>query len=125
MNKLARPWMPLAALMTLPLATAGNIGYASPDAALAALRKMPDTTLREENDWLVAHDKANATLWSITTDKHPAHPTAVKRTLTERDGAVVIKTNVMCGAQKDVCDKVVQQFQQINDGLRQEVQDQH
>jgi UDP-N-acetylglucosamine enolpyruvyl transferase len=125
MNKLVRSCLPLAALMAFPLATAGNIGYASPDAALAALRDMPDTTIREENDWLVAHDKANATLWSITTDKHPAHPTAVKRTLTQHDGAVVIKTNVMCGAQKDVCDKVVQQFEQINDGLRQAMQDQH
>jgi hypothetical protein len=122
MKKIAMPVMLLAALMASASAMAGDIGYASPEAALTALRAMPDTTVREENDWFVVYDKANATIWSITSEKNPAHPTAVKRAFVARDGGVSIVTNVMCGARKEVCDVVVEQFQQINDGLRQRMQ---
>lgn len=122
MRKIAMPLMLLAALMASASAMAGDIGYASPEAALTALRAMPDTTVREENDWFVVYDKANTTVWSITSEKHPAHPTAVKRALVTRDGAVSVEMNVMCGVQKDVCDDVVEQFQRINDGLRQRMQ---
>ncbi|WP_447938814.1 hypothetical protein [Pseudoxanthomonas mexicana] len=122
MKKIAMPLVLLAALMASASATAGDIGYASPEAALTALRAMPDTTVREENDWFVVHDKENATIWSITSEKNPAHPTAVKRAFVARDGGVSIEMNVMCGAQKEVCDVVVEQFRQINDGLRQRMQ---
>ncbi len=95
-----------------------RIGYKSPQAALAALRTKPGVTEREENDWIVLNDKGDNTIWSITTDAHPAHPTAVKRAFVKRGGAVYVEMGVLCGASKDVCDHVVMQFQEINDNLR-------
>jgi hypothetical protein len=95
-----------------------SIGYKSPQAALVALRMKPGVTEREENDWIVLNDKDDNTIWSITTDAHLAHPTAVKRALVARDGGVYVEMGVLCGASKDVCDHVVMQFQEINDNLR-------
>lgn len=95
-----------------------RIGYKSPQAALATLRMKPRVTEREENDWIVLNDKDDNTIWSITTDAHPAHPTAVKRAFVERDGGVYVEMGVLCGASKDVCDHVVMQFQEIDDKLR-------
>ncbi|WP_192312345.1 molecular chaperone DnaJ [Pseudoxanthomonas sp. PXM02] len=95
-----------------------DIGYASPEAALEALRNKPGVTLKEQNDWVVLNDRETLTLWSITTAQHPAHPTAVKRAVLEKDGGVYLDMQVKCGASKAVCDEVVRQFQQLNDGIR-------
>lgn len=95
-----------------------RIGYKSPQAALAALRMKPGVTETEENDWIVLNGKDENTIWSITTDAHPAHPTAVKRAIVKRDGGIYVEMDVQCGASKEVCDHVVMQFREINDNLR-------
>jgi hypothetical protein len=60
-------------------------------------------------------------LWSITTQDNPAHPTAVKRAVVKRDGAVYIDMRVKCGASKSTCDAIVQQFQALNAQLSEEM----
>lgn len=101
-----------------PDAADTGIGYVSPEAALEALRSRPDVTLKEQNDWFVLTDAAANTVWSIATSRHPAHPTAVKRTFVQKDGAVFVKMDVQCGASRAVCDQVVEQFQSLNAGMQ-------
>jgi hypothetical protein len=106
----------------LPAFGGENIGYPSPEAALAALRAKPGVTFREENDWIVAQDMADTTLWSITTENNRAHSTAVKRAFVERNGSIYIDTNILCTASKEICDQVAATFKQINADLQRQVQ---
>jgi len=104
-----------------PEAEGQVIEYASPQAALAALRAKPGVTEREENDWNVLQvaEAGTVAIWSIATPRHPAYPTAVKRVLFEDGGSVHSKLSVMCGASKAICDRVAEQFQE-NDSKLQE-----
>ena len=108
-----------AAPPAAPDSAANDIGYPSPDAALAALRLKPGVRMREENDWYVANDPAENSFWSIAQPTHPAHPTAVKRSLVQDASGVRLVMKVRCGAPKAACDAVVHQFEQINEALRQ------
>lgn len=105
----------------LPEQPGADIGYPTPDAALRVLRAKPGVSIREENDWYVVSDKKAGTLWSITKPGHPAHPSAVKRTFTERDRALYLDMKVMCGGSKQACDDLVRQFQQINADLTEKI----
>lgn len=102
----------------LPESPHSEIGYPSPQTALAALRNKPGVTSTEQNGWFVLRDTGENTIWSITSEQHQAYPTAVKRSLVERDGSVHLEMNVQCGASKSVCDQVVRDFQALNDNLR-------
>jgi len=91
---------------------AAEIAYPTPQAALDALRAKPGVTVREENDWFVLKEPNGRSFWSITQPAHPAHPTVVKRTLVEDTEGIRMVMRVKCGAPKETCDRVVQQFQQ-------------
>jgi hypothetical protein len=102
----------------LPESPNSDIGYESPAAALAALRAKPSVSIQEQSDWIIASDQDENTLWSITAASHPAYPTAVKRIIVERNGAIFLDMRVLCGASKAACDHVVRQFLELNDNIR-------
>lgn len=99
-----------------------EIGYSSPQTALDALKSKPGTKIREENDWIVIQDPEDSAIWSITAPAHPAHPTAVKRAPFEKDGAIYIGMDVKCGADRSTCDRVVEQFREMNARLQSAMQ---
>lgn len=99
-----------------------SIGFASPKASLAALREKSGVEIREENGWIVVSELKENVFWSITSKEHPAHPTAVKRCVFERDGSVMLGMDVLCGADKSTCDQVVEQFRQLNASLSARMQ---
>ena len=105
------------AAMWLPSVSALEFGYGTPAEALEDIKSKPGVTARTEHDWIVLNDASSNTIWSITTDRHPAHSTAIKRTIARRDGQLFVEMNVRCGASKEVCDQVVAQFQQINEDI--------
>src|ERR1051326_521039 len=79
---------------------AGTFGYPTVQAALDALKARSDVTIFEKAGWTVVEDDAGGTLWSFTPATHPAHPSAVKRTLVREDGEVIIETKGLCQAAK-------------------------
>ncbi|ARN22901.1 hypothetical protein [Piscinibacter gummiphilus] len=89
-----------------------EIAYPSPQAALEALRAKPGVTVREENGWFVLKEPGGVSFWSITQSTHPAHPTAVRRTLVQDAEGIRMVMRVQCGAPKETCDRVAHQFQQ-------------
>ncbi len=99
-----------------------SIGYPSALAALEDLKSKPGVELREEMGWTVATDRAAYTVWSFTPVGHPAHPAAVKRIVTEKDGAVWMDTKVLCQATRAACDQLVEDFKQLNERTRQSMQ---
>jgi hypothetical protein len=126
--------MRLAAILLLALMTVtgrgaedSDIGYPSPAAALAALKKNPDAQFSVKDGWTIVSTKENGNLvmWSFTPEGHPAHPAAVKRTMTQKDGAWYLDMKVLCGGTKAHCDKLVEDFKQLNERMTQYIREHH
>ena len=111
------------AAQPLPESPVATIEYASPEAALAALRAKPGVAIREEQGWIVISDNQGDShaVWTFTTQAQAAHPAVVKRTILERDGAIYIEMDVMCGGSKEDCDALVRGFQDLNERMKQEL----
>lgn len=107
----------------LPELRGSSIGYSSVEEALEALKTKPGTQVRDESGWTIIADRESAserTLWAFTPPGHPAHPAAVKRIVTERDGTIYLDMKVLCQARKEPCDQLVRDFQALNDSVRQQ-----
>jgi hypothetical protein len=91
-----------------------KIGYATVAEALAALRSRPGVEISQQGGWTIVSERATGTLWSFTPPGNPAHPSAIKRAIVSSDGSTQIDMNVLCEATKAACDKLVTEFQQLN-----------
>ena len=108
--------------VTDPKASAG-IGYPSVAAALADLHSKPEVIFREEGGWIIAEDRSHFTLWSFATEGDPAYPSAVKRTaVQEAGGNVTMNMNILCESDRDACDKLVANFNELNERARDSLQ---
>lgn len=99
-----------------------GIGYESVSEALSALKQKESGNVRIQQGWTIINEKNKSSVWSFTPEGHPAHPAAVKRTTFEEDGAVYIKMAILCQSTKLECDKLVEQFQELNERVKQEMQ---
>jgi hypothetical protein len=108
--------------VTDPNASSG-IGYPSVAAALKDLHSKPEVIFREEGGWIIAEDRSHYTLWSFATEGDPAYPSAVKRTaVQESGGSVTMNMNILCEAKQDACDKLVANFNELNERARDSLQ---
>lgn len=101
--------------------TESPIGYASVADALTALKARRDVDISVRDRWTIVSDPTNNAFWSFTPPSHPAHPAAVKRTILERDGAFYVLMTALCQAEKFACDKLVAEFQVLNERMRQDI----
>lgn len=105
-----------------------NIGYSTPQEALDALRNKSTARIREERGWIVVTDDPESAttkaVWSFTPEAHPAHPAVIKRTVYEEKGAVWMRTGIICGGSKDECDKLVRQFNELNQRAQESMRNQ-
>ena len=99
-----------------------SIGYPSVDAARKELLAKPGVRAVEQQGWLIIDDQKEMSLWSFTPQSHEAHPAAVKRTILKKDGAMFVRMNVLCGASKEACDRLVAEFNALNDRMRQDIE---
>jgi hypothetical protein len=99
-----------------------SIGYATVAAALEALRSQSGSTVSLQGGWTIISVTSEQALWSFTPANHPAHPAAVKRKIVERDGAVGVQMTALCQAEKAACDRLIEEFQQLNDRIREQSQ---
>ena len=106
----------------IPEAEQSTIGYTTVAEALAGLQANPKVHISVQNGWTVATDSENNTLWSFSPMGHPSYPAAVKRVVEEHNGTVFVHMDVLCQADKAACDSLVQQFQQLNERIRQHMQ---
>jgi len=98
-----------------------SIGYPTVDAALDALRKDPHAQFSTRDGWTIVatEENGNHVLWSFTPKGHSAYPAAVKRTVLEKDGAVLINMQVLCFGTQAGCDKLVADFKELNERIKQ------
>ncbi|HTJ97546.1 MAG TPA: hypothetical protein VL381_08760 [Rhodocyclaceae bacterium] len=100
-----------------------TIGYKTVAEALAAVSNDPAAHFVGELGWKVysigGPGQPTYILWNFSLADHPAHPTAIKRTLYEKDGQLVIDMDVACEARKTTtCEKIVREFMAVNDNMR-------
>jgi len=98
-----------------------RIEYPTVAAAFAALRSRPDLTIHQENGWTGFEDRANLTIWTFTPPGHPAHPTVVKRTIVQEGTKIYTDVTARCEATKPACDKLMAEFQVLNENIREYV----
>jgi hypothetical protein len=100
-----------------------GIGYPSVAAALADLHSKSEVIFREEGGWIIAEDRSHYTLWSFATEGDPAYPSAVKRTAVQESGGnVTMSMNILCESNQDACDKLVANFNELNERARDSLQ---
>jgi len=109
------------ALAAQVCAEESTIGYPTVDAALEALRKDPHAQFTIQGGWTIVatEENGNHVLWSFTPKGHAAYPAAVKRTVLEKDGAVLIDMKVLCFGTQAACDKLVAEFKGLNERIKQ------
>jgi hypothetical protein len=102
-----------------------SIGYPTVAAALADLKSNPNASVREQEGWTiirVQEGEKQSAIWSFSPIGYPAYPAAVKRTIYEQDGVVMMKTNALCQASKVECDKLMEQFNELEQRIRDRMQ---
>jgi hypothetical protein len=108
----------LLAALTLPLAAlaqpARGVGYPTVAAALDALKARKNVAITDQRGWTIVEDEPARAIWSFTPPGHPAHPAVVKRTVVERDGTVGMQMTALCQADKEACDKLMEEFKALN-----------
>jgi hypothetical protein len=98
---------------------ASSIGYSSVAAALKDLQSKPDVKLSVQNGWTIAEDRSHFTLWSFAPESDPAYPSAVKRTAVQQPGGIVtMNMRVLCQSTQAACDKLVADFNALNERMR-------
>jgi hypothetical protein len=91
-----------------------TIGYKTVAAALADLHTTPGVEFTEANGWTIAVDRSHFTVWSFSPLRDPSYPSAVKRSATPSAAGSNLNLEVLCEASKSACDKLVLDFQALN-----------
>jgi hypothetical protein len=110
---------------TEPIAESpGTLEYKSVAEALEALKAKPgvQTNVTKPNGWIIASEGVDV-VWSFTPADHYAHPAVVRRALIVRpSGELFVEMRALCQLSKDACDRLIFEFQELNERMRQSVQ---
>jgi len=96
-----------------------GIGFPTVAAALEALKSRNDVKISIQGGWTIVEDRSTNTFWSFTPPNHPAHPAAVRRGIVFREGGIVIEMSALCQGSKAACDKLIAEFKDLNEGLKE------
>ena len=122
-------FFPLAALFfgtqqeaVAQAADAGSgIGYPSVAVALDALKSRPAAKVSMQGGWTIIEDPVEYAIWSFAPADHPAFPSAVRRKPVQREGVISMETKALCQAPKPACDKLMAEFQALDEKIRGEI----
>lgn len=115
---------PTSAASAISQGSAG-VGLRTVAAALDELRTKPGVAFSttKPDSWLIASEPGGMVVWSFTPVTHPAYPAVVRRRIVVgQDGGVRIETTGLCEADKAPCDKLMNEFQEMNANAQQEIQ---
>ena len=100
-----------------------SIGYASVQEALDALSSKPGVQIQttKPDGWTIINEPGNIQ-WSFTPSGHYAYPAAVRRAVKVNPvGDVYIEMTGLCQAEKAPCDRLMDEFKDLNERIRQSV----
>lgn len=105
-------------------APSSGIGYADVGTALADLRANQEAEEGDVDGWtwfILEEVPGQLVIWAFAPYAHPAYPAAVKRTLADRDGALVMETRTLCHATLDACDAMLVDTQARTEEMKQRI----
>jgi hypothetical protein len=104
---------------------AKSVGYSSVPEALAALKAKAgvNVTTTKPDGWVIITEPTPAfAIWSFTPEGHYAHPAVVRRVIKQDStGGVGVEMTALCQAEKEPCDRLIREFQQLNARMREQV----
>jgi outer membrane phospholipase A len=103
-----------------------GVGFKTVNEALAFLKTKSTVTftVTKPDGWLIANDTSPFAVWSFTPEGHYAYPAVVKREVKQNDkGDVYIEMTALCQAEKEPCDRLIEEFQSLNNKVRENAQD--
>jgi hypothetical protein len=100
------------------------IGYATVEEAYQALKAKSGVTfsITKPDPWVIATEPVTFTQWSFTPQGHYAHPAVVRREIKQKEGNVYVEMTALCQAEKIPCDKLIDEFKQMNERMVQTIQ---
>jgi hypothetical protein len=102
-----------------------KLGYPTVAAALEGLKARPgvSVTTTKPDGWIIATEPTTKALWSFTPEGHYAYPAVVRREVKQREGGeVYVEMIALCQAAKEPCDRLIREFQELNDRIRANMQ---
>ncbi|MBV6322932.1 DUF4019 domain-containing protein [Duganella violaceipulchra] len=116
----------LSTLILMPVTASaqagGGIGYPTVAAALEALKSKQGARVSTRDGWTIVDDRPANAIWSFTPAGHPAHPAVVRRGIVEQGGGIHVAMTALCQADKVACDKLIEEFKELNAGMAQALQ---
>ena len=103
----------------------GPLEYGSVAEAMKAAKAMPGAVLSvtKPDGWVIVNEDGGKVVWSFTPEGNYAHPAVVRRALTvSQSGDVRVETRARCEARKEPCDRLIREFQEMNERIRQNIQ---
>jgi hypothetical protein len=103
----------------LPETASTEIEFGTVAEALTALKARSDLTASTDHGWMIFLDQKNLTIWSFAPSSYPAYPAVVKRVVRARPtGGSDVDMAVLCEGSKEACDRLVREFDAMNQRLR-------
>jgi hypothetical protein len=118
---LAAIFADIALAQNSPGKTASDREYTTAASALEAMRAKSGVKISVQSGWTVIEDRSTMSLWSFTPSGHPAHPAAIHRKVIQEGNNIFVKMDVLCEPPKPACDKVVTDFQGLNQQIRKDI----
>jgi len=100
-----------------------SIGYGSVQEAMDALRAKPGVQIQttKPEGWTIVNEPGNIQ-WSFTPTGHYAYPAVVRRAVKVNPaGDVYIEMTGLCQAEKGPCDRLMDEFKDLNEKIRASV----
>jgi hypothetical protein len=80
--------------------------------------------VRDDALYVSLADRNDQIVWNFTKPANPAHPAVVCRRIVRADETVSIETSSVCGGPQPACDRMMRDFRQLDEMLKQNMQDQ-
>jgi hypothetical protein len=106
-----------------PSARPSSFDYPSVQEALDALKAKPGVQIQitKPDAWTIVNEPGNIQ-WSFAPSGHYAHPAVVKREIKVNSGGdVYIEMSGLCQAEKASCDRLMDEFKELNERIRQSI----
>lgn len=102
-----------------------RFGYATVQEALQSLKAKANATVEvsKPDGWTIVTEPApEHAVWSFTPPGHYAYPAVVRRAVKQRpDGDLYVEMAALCQAEKEPCERLIREFQQLNDRMAEDV----
>lgn len=114
----------LALTVAPACAQQSQIEYSTVAEAKEALSAKAGVKVQRQEGWLIFNDGPSV-IWSFAPEDHEAWPAVGKRQLLQGDdGRFYVRTDLMCEASKEACDRLHASYQALDEAMMKSLEKQ-